>query len=162
MGATHDITSTLDDLIQTCIDGKDGFAAAADGVDDPSLRAELQGYSSQRQDFATDLRTLVAAFGQEPTDRGSVAAAAHRGWIKLRDALTTNDRYAILAECERGEDVAVASYRKALGVGLPPEYAQVVQTQYAAIQRTHDRIKALRDAARHAGDADAGRTGARV
>jgi uncharacterized protein (TIGR02284 family) len=148
MAVVQDVTSTLNELIQTCIDGQNGFDTAAKAIDDPSLKAELAGYSAQRRDFAAELRRLVAGEGEEPTERGSVAAALHRGWINLKNAISTNDRYAILAECERGEDSAVAEYRKAIGVGLPPDCASVVQSQFAAVQRTHDRIKALRDASK--------------
>ena len=148
MGVTYDVTSTLNELIETCIDGQKGFETAAKAVDDAALKSELSGYSDQRRDFATDLKSLVASFGEEPAEHGHVAAVVHRGWINLKNAVSTSDRYAILAECERGEDYAVAQYRKAQGAGLPPEYSQVVQTQFAAVQRTHDRVKALRDAAK--------------
>jgi uncharacterized protein (TIGR02284 family) len=151
MGVTYDVTSTLNELIETCLDGRKGFETAAGAIDDAALKAELAGYAAQRQDFAADLKGLVAAFGEDPPNHGHLAAAAHRGWINLRNAITTNDRAAILAECERGEDYAVGKYRAALSAGLPPEYAQVVQTQYAAVQRTHDRVKALRDAAKRPG-----------
>lgn len=150
MPVAQDINSTLNELIETCIDGQNGFETAANAIDEPGLKAELAGYSAQRRDFAADLKSLVARSGESPTERGSVAAALHRGWINLKTAVSTRDRHAILAECERGEDSAVAEYRKAIGAGLPPEYAAVVQAQYAAVQRTHDRVRALRDASKRA------------
>lgn len=151
MGVSYDINtvnSTINELIQTCIDGQNGFETASVSIDDPSLKSELMGYSTQRRDFANNLQNLVAASGEKPQERGSVAAALHRGWINLKDAVASNDRHAILAECERGEDSAVANYRKALQSDLPAEYAQVIETQFTAVQRTHDRIKALRDASK--------------
>lgn len=150
MNLAHDTSHVLNDLIQTCIDGKKGFESAANGVSDPSLRSELMGYSAQRQDFARQLQTLVESQGDDAAERGSAAAALHRGWINIKQALSTNDRYTILAECERGEDSAVKAYQEALEAGLPPAHSQVVQTQYAAVQRTHDRIRSLRDTAKAA------------
>lgn len=148
MAIAQDLSGTLNELIQTCIDGQNGFDTAAKAIDDASLKSELAGYSAQRRDFAAELKALVARTGETPTDSGSVAAALHRGWINLKNAVATNDRRAILAECERGEDSAVAEYRKAIAADLPVEFATVVQRQYAAVQRTHDRIKALRDSAK--------------
>jgi uncharacterized protein (TIGR02284 family) len=148
MAVTYDVDNvahTLNDLVQTCIDGQKGFESAANAIDDPSLKSELMGYSAQRRDFANDLQNLVASFGDRPTQSGSVSGALHRGWINLRDAVTTRDSYAILAECERGEDAAVAEYRKAAEANLPAEFDQVVESQFAAVQATHDRIKSLRD-----------------
>ena len=145
-----DATATLNTLIETCNDGKTGFEHAAGGIEDPVLKAELLQYSGQRAEFAAELTEAVAAAGAKPTEGGSVAAAVHRGWTKIRDAVTKSDRYAILAECERGEDSAVAAYRKAAGAGLPTAHANLIATQQQAIQRVHDRIKALRDSSKPA------------
>lgn len=51
----------------------------------------------------------------------------------------------MLEECERGEDAAVARYRKALKADLPINAKAVVERQAAGAQRNHDQIKALRD-----------------
>jgi len=139
-------TDVINELIQTCVDGQKGFEAAAKAVDDPSIKDELVGYSWQRQQFATELKTRLQAFGQKPDEGGSVAGAMHRGWMDLKSAVGANGVHSILAECERGEDEATKAYRKAMGAALPPEYTQVVETQFQTIQKTHDRIKALRDA----------------
>ncbi len=136
----------LNDLIQTCIDGQKGFEAASKAVDDPAIRDELVGYSWQRQQFATELKSRLEAFGEKPVDHGSAGGALHRGWMDVKSAVRANSEHAILAECERGEDAAVEAYRKAMSAAMPAEYTQVVSSQFQTIQRTHDRIKALRDA----------------
>jgi uncharacterized protein (TIGR02284 family) len=149
MAVAHEIASTLNDLIETCRDGEEGFRAAAEAMkEDTELQSELMDYSEQRREFTTQLQNLVGWLDQEPREAGSAAGALHRGWINLKTAISRNDRYAILAECERGEDSAVETYRKAIDSGLPPEYLYVVQTQYETVQATHDRIKALRDMAK--------------
>jgi len=52
-----------------------------------------------------------------------------RGWINLKAALTSKDEHAILAECERGEDSAVAEYKKAMAAtGLPADVAETLRT----------------------------------
>ena len=51
----------------------------------------------------------------------------------------------MLNECERGEDIALNRYRKALEKDLPAEVEQVVRRQYDGARRNHDQIKALRD-----------------
>jgi uncharacterized protein (TIGR02284 family) len=143
--ATPDV---INELIQTCIDGQNGFEAAAKAVDDPTIKNELVGYSWQRQQFATELKTKMRAAGGDPAEHGSASGALHRGWIDLKSAFGGNSRHSILAECERGEDSSVSAYRKAMEAHLPPEYSKVVETQFQTIQKTHDRIKALRDAAK--------------
>lgn len=139
---------TINDLIATCRDGQTGFEAAAKAVEDPVLKAELLQYSGQRAEFATELVEALKQTGEQADDSGSTTAALHRGWLKIKELVTGADRYAILAECERGEDVAVAAYRKAAAAQLPQSLSNLVSTQHQAIQRVHDRVKALRDAAK--------------
>ena len=55
------------------------------------------------------------------------------------------DDYAILSECERGEDVAVRNYSKALKKDLPAEVKGIVNRQFMGVMQNHDTIKALRD-----------------
>ncbi len=58
-----------------------------------------------------------------------------------------SDDGAILAERERGEDAAVALYRKALEApDLPNGLREILTRQYEMIQASHDRMRSLRDA----------------
>src|SRR3954470_1906804 len=152
-------TEVINDLIQTCIDGQKGFEAAAGAVDDPTIKDELVGYSWQRQQFATELKSRLEAFGQDPSDSGHASAAMHRGWMDLKSAVGANDGKSILSECERGEDFALEAYQKAMSAGVPPEYKKVVEAQFLTIKRTHDRIRALRELAESAARAGDSTTG---
>ena len=78
---------------------------------------------------------------------GSVAGAVHRGWMNLKAAASGRTDLAILEECERGEDVAKARYRKALK-DVPEDIRMVVQRQYDGVVRNHDQIRTLRDSYR--------------
>ncbi len=143
----HNSIGTLNDLIQTLKDGQEGYNAAAHDVESPDLKQVFLEYSLQRSGFAGELQALVVSLGEpKPQAEGSVAGALHRGWIDLKSALSTRDAHAILAECERGEDSAVASYRKALDdADLPGNLRGTLQTQFTAIKAAHDKVKMLRD-----------------
>jgi uncharacterized protein (TIGR02284 family) len=147
---THDATSELNHMLEICRDGQNGFKAAAEAVDDPSLKAELMQYSMQRQDFAGDLKSAIESLGEAPHDGGSVSAALHRGWINLKAAVAKQDNHAVLAECERGEDAAVKAYREAVLRGLPVVLLPLAESHLEQIQRVHDRVKMLRDTYKHA------------
>ena len=97
---TMEPSTIVNDLIQTCIDGQKVFEAAAKAVDDPAIKDELVGYSWQRQQFATELKSKMKSVGQEPSEHGSAAGALHRGWIDLKSAFGNgNSGHSILAEC---------------------------------------------------------------
>jgi uncharacterized protein (TIGR02284 family) len=85
-----------------------------------------------------------------PANCSSVAAALHRGWISVREAVTDRDDKAILEECERGEDYAKAQYKKALQQDLPENVRAVVARQYEGVIANHDKVRALRDSYRTA------------
>lgn len=142
-----EVVDTINKLVEICRDGQYGFELASKGVDDSLLRSELMQYSQQRHEFADDLREALSdVTGESTVDHGTMAGALHRGWINIKQALTSRDRLAILSECERGEDAAVQAYEEATGVALPEQLAGLVLTQMRAIQRVHDRVRALRDA----------------
>ena len=142
---SDNITSILNDLIETSKDGEKGFRAAAEDT----KNAELQSVFLRRAgDCATgeaELQQLVTRLGGKPEDSGSVAGAVHRGWVNLKAAVSGRTDLAILEECERGEDVAKASYSKALKEALPEDIRVAVQRQYDGVVRNHDQIRDLRD-----------------
>src|SRR5256714_12795324 len=107
-------TDVLNDLIEICVDGQKGFEAAAKVVDDPNIKDELVGYSWQRQQFATELKSRLGAFGHDKPEHGSLSGALRRGWMDVKSAFGADGKHSILAECERGEDVAEDVYRKAM------------------------------------------------
>ena len=145
--ATNDtVISTLNGLIETCKDGQNGFQVAAEGVERSDLKSLFYEFSQQRAQFAGELQSLVQQLGGNPENTGSMAAALHRGWINIKSAVTGRDESSILSECERGEDSAKNMYKSAMEEALPANVMEVVQTQYAAVQSAHDRVKALRDA----------------
>lgn len=145
-----DVISTLNNLIETCKDGQQGFADSAEGVETSNLKTFFYEAGQQRAQFVGELQSLVRELGGDPENSGSVAGAIHRGWINIKSAVTGKDEKAILNEAERGEDVAVKAYKDALAQTLPANIQSVVQNQYSQVQATHDRVRGLRDAARSA------------
>jgi uncharacterized protein (TIGR02284 family) len=142
-----DVISTLNDLINTSKDGEAGFYAAAKEIRDPQYKSFLESRAQTCADGARELQELVRSYGGDPETGTSISGALHRRWLDIKAAVTGHDDHAILAECERGEDVAVKSYRNALDKVLPPEVRSVVERQYQGVLRNHDQVKALRDQA---------------
>jgi uncharacterized protein (TIGR02284 family) len=136
--------STLNNLIETCKDGQNGYQTAAEGVTNSELKTLFGTYSLQRAGFAGELQNEVRRLGGDPENTGSVAATLHRGWINVKSAVTGADEAAIIAECERGEDSAVKNYKEAAGEELPADLKAIVEKQYAQVQEAHDRIRALK------------------
>jgi uncharacterized protein (TIGR02284 family) len=68
--------------------------------------------------------------------------------VAVKATLATYDDKAVLEESERGEDNAMARYRKALEQPLPAGVKLIVERQMQGLQRNHDQMKMLRDQSR--------------
>src|SRR5438874_13664274 len=110
----NDVISTLNDLIETCKDGEEGFLACSQSVKNPALKSFFEEKAQRCATGARQLRAKVRELGGNPADSGSMAGALHRGWINVTSRIVGMDDHAILAECERGEDYAVKAYVGAL------------------------------------------------
>jgi uncharacterized protein (TIGR02284 family) len=134
--------ATLNNLIQTCKDGEQGFRTAAEGVKDGQTRSMFLEFAQQRAEMAGELQQEVRTLGGDPEKSGSVSGSAHRGWMNIKSAVTGDD-LSIIAEAERGEDIAVKAYEEALGSGLPPTTLAVVRQQATRVRAAHDRVRDL-------------------
>jgi uncharacterized protein (TIGR02284 family) len=139
--------STLNNLIETCKDGQNGFEAAAEGVKTSELKTLFHTYSQQRAAFAGELQGEVRRLGGDPEQTGSLAATLHRGWINIKSAVTGEDEGAVISECERGEDSAVRNYQDALNdEHLPADLRSIVERQFTQVKEAHDRLRSLEKA----------------
>lgn len=136
------------DLVETLKDGERGFASAADKLQDsdrPEWAATLRRFSEQRAGFCQEIVDLGHAYGEDVDASGSAAAALHRGWISLKDALTGDDAGSVLGAAVTGENHAVSEYESALEADLSPGFRDVVTRQHAAIVAARDEVAALHD-----------------
>ncbi len=140
------VISVLNDLIETCRDGQNGFLEAAENAQSPELKEFFNKVSLERSQCVGELQQQVHGLGGDPENTGSTAGALHRTWIDIKGTLTGRDDQTILDEAERGEDSAVEAFQDALKQDLPANIRSVVETQLREIQLVHDRVKQMRDA----------------
>lgn len=140
-----EVIDTLNDLLESCRDGEYGFDTSAEHVKSGELKTMLMRHAGECREAGLELQSLIRQLGGVPDDAGSVSGALHRGWVSVRGMLSGHSDLAMLEECERGEDTAVARYRKALKQNLPSSIRPVVERQAQGAQRNHDQVKAMRD-----------------
>jgi uncharacterized protein (TIGR02284 family) len=143
-----DVIDVLNNLIETCKDGENGFRTCAEDVKSPELKQIFNTASRRCAEAARELKIEVHQLGGKPEDSGSVSGAMHRGWVNVKAAIVGKDEQAVLAECERGEDVAKVSYEKALKQDLPPHIRALVERQYRGVLENHNRVRNLELAAK--------------
>lgn len=149
---THqdDVISTLEQLIETCRDGQDGYRDAAEHIHNPEVRNWFNQQSLERGQFAGELEAQVQHLGKHDPDRkGSVSGTLHRKWFDLKEKITHSDE-SVLNEVERGEDNAKHNYEDALKQELPADIRSIVERQAQSVFIAHDRARILRDQFKHA------------
>ncbi len=137
--------SVLNNLIETCKDSERGFKTAAEGLSSYEIKTTFQRSSRERGQMSSELQAEVRRLGGDPEKSGSMAGALHRGWLDIKSVVTGKDDYAIVAEAERGEDVAKSAYESALQEPLPASAQMLVQQQAAKVRQAHDDVRTIRD-----------------
>ena len=136
------------DLMKTLEDGKDGFAKAAGLVEQgsPEIRATFLRLSQQRMSFYDELHKMAKDYGDPIEASGTIAAAFHRGWMTLKDAVSGSDPSGVLDAAVQGEEHAVKSYETALeSSDLSSGLRLVLARQMDDLLKAYIEVKALRD-----------------
>lgn len=143
MDRQHDITVT-NGLIKTTLDSMKGYREASEDTQSQQS-AFFCEMADERSEVASQLQAHVAKLGGDPEDDSSVTAAAHRGFMNLKQAVMGTDEKAVIQEVERGEDFIKDKYQTALqDDGLSAETRQEIQQCQASVQQGHSKVIAMK------------------
>lgn len=151
MNTIEKTTDVLNELIELNNDRVAGFEKAIANIKDENidLKAIFQEYAAQSRKFSQELTALNASYGEEAETGNTAAGTLHRAWIDVKSLFGGTDRASILSEAERGEDAIKKAYKTVLSEGnVSGDVLQTVSAQAVEINAAHDKIKALRDAAK--------------
>lgn len=139
--------SVTEDLMKTLENGNEGFEKAASLLENeaPHISAQFKTFAKERSAHYNELKELAKDYGDDVQESGSIAAALHRGWMSIKDAVTGDDPKGVLEAAEQGEDHTVKAYEKALEADLSSGLRLVVARQFTDVQATHDKVRDLRD-----------------
>ncbi|MGA3046291.1 MAG: PA2169 family four-helix-bundle protein [Terracidiphilus sp.] len=141
----HEVETTLRSVIQSLIDGQEGFQRIGDYMKDETLKHYFEAESLKRAEFRGELETVLHQEGiHDIKESGTTKGALQRAWVDLKSKLGGGD-HTLLVTAEQAEDEAKAAYKDALEKELPLPVRQLLSTQSAHIQASHDYVKAARD-----------------
>lgn len=137
--------SALRSVIQSLIDGQEGFKKIGEQIKDETLRDYFLAESLTRAQFRGVLESILHQEGvHDIRESGTTAGSIRRAWSDLKSTLGGGDR-SLLATAEGGENEAAEAYGKAIEACLPLPVRLVLSTQAAHIEKSHDFVKAARD-----------------
>lgn len=141
---SHDI-KVLNTLIETTLDSADGYSEAAKKAADSSYKNLFEQWGAERRGLVTALQNQVRMLGGTPDDDGSVLAAGHRMFLKLRDTVASKGDEGVIDEVERGEDFIKAKYEAALKDDeLSAAVRNAVAQAYSSVKAGHDQASRLK------------------
>ena len=140
-----EVEETLRSVVQSLIDGQEGFRQIGEKLEDPTLKQYFAAESLKRASFRGELETLLHTHGvHDVKESGTASGAIHRTWAEIKSKLGGGD-HTLLETAEAGEDSAKKAYKDALEKELPLPVKQLLDTQYAHVQTSHDDVEAARD-----------------
>lgn len=149
MKTNEKVSEVLNDLIRINNDRIEGYERASKETEpgDADLRTVFSSMVEQSRGYVNELTRQVASSGEEPADGTTASGKIYRAWMDVKATFTGNDRKAILASCEFGEDAAQKAYEEALktDADLSVEIRQLIMDQKTGLKKSHDRIKKMRD-----------------
>lgn len=136
----------LEDLVKINNDRIEGYQKAIDQTDEADLKTLFGKMAGDSQQFTAELNQLLSSLGEEREKDTTIAGKIYRTWMDVKVSFGGNDRHAILASCEYGEDAAQKSYREALAQDyLPENVRSLITDQQRTLKAAHDQIRHMRD-----------------
>jgi uncharacterized protein (TIGR02284 family) len=138
----------LNDLIEINNDRITGYERAIEELElkDTDLVSLFREMIQESENYKQELTSEVQNTGAEVEGGTTVSGKIYRAWMDVKAMFTGNDRKAILANCEGGEDAAQKAYRSAIEENdLGFETIALLKKQQASLKLSHDKIKALHD-----------------
>jgi uncharacterized protein (TIGR02284 family) len=149
MAVNDNTVEVLNDLIEINNDRIAGYTRAIreSENDDMDLKAIFNRMIDESRQYIAELTQEVVKLGGEPDTGTTASGKIYRAWMDVKATFTGNDRKAILASCEFGEDAAQKAYDAALtsDEALSPEVRQLIANQKSSLKTSHDVIKKYRD-----------------
>jgi uncharacterized protein (TIGR02284 family) len=125
-----------------------GYQTAIEETEDADLKTLFSQFIQTSQACRSELVAEVNRIGGKPNEGTRLDGKIYRSWMEFKSMVTGKDRKAILSSCEKGEDVALNAYEKALkDKDLPSSLTSVVTAQYNKIKMNHNEVRNMRDTA---------------
>lgn len=147
MATYEKATEVLNDLVKINNDRVEGYEKAIIQTNDADLKALFTQMADESRKYVMELNQQLSSWGEDIQTETTASGKIYRTWMDVKRTFTGNDRHAILASCEYGEDAAQRAYQEALSTEdpLPNELRELITRQKASLKRSHDIIKQQRD-----------------
>ena len=127
----------LEEIIDICNDGVNGYETAADKVEDKdeSIKTLFLRLSQQRKGFIEKIKTEGIRLGLEFKETGTVKGFFHRTWLTARANFSSDEKEKVIEEAMTGEKKALEVYTKVMADPKIPDYLlETLEEQHGLIK----------------------------
>ena len=143
-----DAEESLQSVVNSLIDSQVSLRKLGEEMNDPLLKEIFFAESMQRARFRGDLESILHEDGvHDIPESGTVAGTLRRAWGEAKYRITRSD-VTLLERAENAEDAIIRAYDEALQTAFPFPVRQMMVSQFASINSTHDFVKSAHDVAR--------------
>jgi uncharacterized protein (TIGR02284 family) len=139
------VEATLIILVETLRDTQEGFKELGHRLHDGRAKHFFLEETQKRAEYAAELENELHRMGVHDVK----ATETHGGkarllWGKIQASMAGGQK-SLLSTAVEGDEAAGKKYAEALRQELPLQLREIVDRQYAHIQRAHDEAQALYD-----------------
>lgn len=141
----EEVISDLKTLLSLVNDGKEGYQHSAEITENPELKTFFLGVEGERIVYASELKEHIAVHGGEADNEdGGILGGLHRGWISIKQLLTSNEDKAILEAIVTGEKAAIEKYDEYIAdYADHADHLELLRGQRDGIETAKNKIVAL-------------------
>lgn len=130
----EDLQKHLENIVQICEDGRLGYHAAAERVDDEGLQTIFNRLSQQRKLFIEDLKNEARILGFELEEVGTVSGFFHRTWLSTKATFSFDNTETVIDSSITGEKEALEVYSENMPQDLPQNIKEKLDNQLSLIK----------------------------
>lgn len=138
----------LKSLITANANSAEVFRKASDLAKSGGLTSLFQSIAVKRESYASDLQQALALTGETKQYDTNLVEPLQSWFMKVRDALQSDEEVGLLSELERSEDRILHAYEGALKETAGSPLNSRLHEQIAGVKKDHDQIRDMRDAAK--------------
>lgn len=143
--ALDKVESTLIGLIETLRDSQEGFRELGHRLHKGQAKHFFLEETQRRAEYAAELENELHRMGLHDVKAGET----HRGkarllWGKVQASMAGGQK-SLLSTAIEGDEAAGKSFAQALKEDLPLPLREILDRQFAHIQRAHNEVRALHD-----------------
>ena len=142
MKYSEKMSNNLNELLTKNYDAEAGYKLATEKVKSENLKKFFTRRAKERYDFGHQLKNEITSYGETPDKGTSFKGDAHRAWMNLKSAVSSNNEETILEEAIRGEKAALEEYNEILSEpNLPPTTESILTIQRDNVKNALEEVK---------------------